>query len=268
MTASAALAGALLVLAAPAALAAEPPAYPQAPTRREEFVEPPQWCVDLSLQAAWAQLGDWGDAVGELESRSVGDGLTIPTSNRPAYTFSFEGALLIPARGRWLLGFQYDRPTGKSEFTVRDNNSGVGGSGEFRTRANATSNAYLGVVRWLAPSRAGAVHSYLQLGVGVGSGRLEFTTPSGSAIGKGHGLAANLEAGAYVGDGVVRVRTAVGYRHHRAPLAYSRVTASSQSGLNRYYFDFADELRSFAHGRDLDLSGLFARLGATASFSR
>jgi len=254
--------------AALSAFAAEPPALPQPPVPSHHYVEPPQRALDLSLQTAWSSLGDWGDAIAGLESRSRSDGLPIVTSNRPAYTLSFEAALLFPVRGRWLAGFQYDRPTGKSEFSVRDDNGGTGGSGEFRTSVDANSNAYLAVARWLAPTREGAVHSYLQLGAGVGSARLEFVTPSGSALGKGHGFAGELEAGAYVGDGLLRLRTAVGYRYHRATLGYSRVTASSQAGLRRYYFDFNDELADFARGRDLDLGGVFARLGATLSFSR
>lgn len=254
--------------AALAAFAAEPPALPQTPVPSHHYVEPPQRALDLSLQSAWAGMGDWGSAIADLESRSRGDGLPIATSNRPAYTFSFEAAVLLPVRGRWLAGLQYDRPTGKSEFTVRDDNGGTGGTGEFRTSVDASSNAYLAVVRWLAPTREGAVHTYFQAGAGVGSVRLEFMTPSGSALGKGHGFVGTLEAGAFVGDGMVRLRTAVGARFHHARLGYSRVNASSQAGLRRYYFDFDDELADFARGRDLDLGGVFARLGATFSLSR
>jgi hypothetical protein len=262
------LAAAGLCGAALASHAAEPPALPQPPVPSHHYVEPPQRVLDLSLQAAWSALGDWGAAITDLESRSRSDGLPIATSNRPAYTLSFEAAVLMPVRDRWLAGLQYDRPTGKSEFSVRDDNGGTGGTGEFKTSADANSNAYLAVVRWLAPTREGAVHTYFQAGAGVGSARLEFSTPSGSALGKGHGFVGSLEAGAMVGDGPLRLRTAVGARFHHVKLGYSRVSASSQAGLRRYYFDFNDELADFARGRDLDLGGVFARIGAAFSFSR
>lgn len=257
----------LMVAGAPSALAAEPPAYTPPPETAAPARPRPPMSLEGSIQEAFATMGDWHDGLQSLENRSTQSGSTITTSNNPAYTTSFEFAALYPLAPRFLAGLQFDRMTGKSEFTVRENFSAGTGPGEFETQADGTSNAWLAVVRWMIAERPGA-HPYLQLGAGVGSAQLEFSTPSGGALGKGHGFAANLEAGFQVGDGPLRARAAAGWRYHRVQLGYSRIHGTSQPGVARYYFAFDDEVSAFVNGRDLDLGGAFARLGIAVAIPR
>jgi len=213
-------------------------------------------------------MGDWNDAIDELEARSRASGLEITTSNHPAYTTSFEAAALVGLEGPFHVGLQYDRVTGKSEFDVRELIATGGGPAEFPTVADAASNAWLLVGRWILPGARRGTRPYVQLGAGVGSARLTFATASGGAHGKGQGFAGNAEAGVQLGDGPFRVRFSAGFRLHRVPLSYSRVQANSQPGAARYFFDFSDEMRAFVAGRDLDLSGAYGRLGVAVALTR
>ena len=225
--------------------------------------EPPaprHYAVEASVEAGFAGMGEWNDG---LTSLSKASGLPLAKDNLPAFTSSFEAAILTEVTGRFMLGLQYDRLTGKSEFSVRELIASGGGVAEFPTVAEANSNAWLLAARWRVPGGRRGVQPYLQAGAGLGSARLSFSTSSGGAHGKGHGFAGSLEAGLHVGEGMVRVRAAAGWRLHRVKLSYNRVQAASQPGVSRYYFDFDDELRDFATGRELDLSGAFARIGVT-----
>jgi hypothetical protein len=243
------------------ARAAEPPAIPEPPPFPAAKERAPREIVfEGTLQEASAGMGGWRDGLALLEVRSRNDGLTITTSNNPGYTTSFEAAVLFSLVGPFLVGLQYDRPTGASEFDVREN-TGFGGSAEYETRAQATSNAWLLVGRWMLPGARRGVRPMLQAGAGVGSAQLEFTTPSGGAEGKGHGFVGTLESGLQVGDGSLRFAMNVGWRFHRVPLSYSRLRGTSQPGVQRFYFDFDDETRDFVTGRDVDLSGAFGRIG-------
>lgn len=262
------LAGTLAGSLAASSFAAEPPAIVTPPPPVVAEAGPRQFSLEASLQESWATMGEWGDAVAELETQARASGLTITTSNNPAYTTSFEAAALMQVRGPFLLGLQFDRLTGKSEFDLRENISPGGGSAVFPTSADATSNAWLLVARWMIPGARRGARPFVQIGAGVGSARLAFATSSGSAQGKGQAFAGNAEAGFNVGDGPFRVRASAGFRAHRVPLSYSRVQASSQSGVSRYFFDFNDELRDFATGRDLDLSGAFGRIGIVVALER
>ncbi|MEO5617820.1 MAG: hypothetical protein ABIS67_08610 [Candidatus Eisenbacteria bacterium] len=254
--------------AASSALAAEPPAIAVPPPPAATETRFRQYSFEASLQESWAGMGEWGDGIAELESRARASGLVITTSTNPAYTTSFDAEALASLRGPFLIGLQYDRLTGKSEFVVRENVSSGGGPGQFPTLADATSNAWLLVGRWMIPGARRGVRPFVQMGAGVGSARLAFSTSSGSAQGKGRGFAASAEAGFHVGDGTFRIRGSAGYRVHRVPLSYSRVQASSQPGSSRYFFDFDDELRDFVTGRDLDLSGAFGRIGVAVALER
>ena len=272
--ASATLAWSLLALAlalpcAPlASLAAEPPAIVTPREAVAKAIEPRQFLLEASLQEAWTTMGEWHDGLADLESRARQSGLLVTTSNNPAYTSSFEVAALVSTPRQLLVGIQYDRLTGKSEFTVRENTGMGGGSAEYKTVAEATSNAWLLVGRWMIPGARRGVRPFVQLGAGVGSARLEFSTPGGAAEGKGHAFAGTAEAGIHVGDGAVRVSAAAGYRVHQVHLGYSRVRAGSQPGVQRYYFDFNDELATFVDGRDVQLGGAFARLGLAVALAR
>lgn len=254
--------------AASAALAAEPPAIVVPPVPAAAESSPRQYSIEASLQESWSGMGEWNEGIADLESRARESGLTITKSNNPAYTTSFEAAALMQVHGPLLFGLQYDRLTGKSEFDLREDIAPGGGPSNFPTYADATSNAWSLVARWMIPGARRGTRPYLQAGAGVGSARLAFATSSGSAQGKGQGFAGNLEAGFHVGDGAFRVRASAGFRVHRVPLSYSRVQASSTSGFSRYFFDFDDELRDFVTGRDLDLSGAFGRIGVTLALAR
>lgn len=256
---------ALAACAGPAR-ADEPPALPPAPLPAEKAAVLREYSFEGSIQVAWALMGDWKRGLEDLQARSAADGLTIPTSTNPAYTSSFEASALTAFGGRFLLGLQFDRPTGAGEFEVRD----VDGSGfqDFKTRAQATSNAWLVIGRWMLPGARRGVRPLLQAGAGVGSAQLEFTTPSGGAEGKGHGFIGSIETGLVIGDGQTRMKIQTGWRFHRVPLSYSRVRGASNPGVRRDYFDFDDEARTFVTGRDVDLSGAFARVGVAVALSR
>ncbi len=271
--AATAFAIAALAFAAPAgsaptaATAAEPPAYPASPPPRAEARATRGFVAELALQQAWAGMGEWNDGVASLESGARASGLAVTTSNLPATTTSFEAAILARLRPGLFAGIQYDRPTGKSEFAVREA-SGGGALAEYPTEADATSNAWLVAARWTLPGARRGTSAYAQAAAGVGSARLQFSAPGGTALGKGHGFAGSLELGVVAGDGPLGLRFAAGWRHHRTPLSYSGTRASSQSGGSRFAFDFDDELRDFVAGRDLDLGGPFARIGATLAWER
>ncbi len=265
---------ALLPLLAALALAAcvararadEPPALPPGALPAEKTPLLRENAFEGSVQVAWALLGDWKHGLDELQARSVADGLPIATSANPAYTSSFEATALTAVGPHFFLGLQYDRPTGAGEFEVRDND---GASVlDFRTRAQATSNAWLVVGRWMLPGARRGVRPLLQAGVGVGSAQLEFTTPSGGAEGKGHAFVGSIETGVVIGDGSMRMKVQTGWRFHRVPLSYSRVRGASEPGVRRDYFDFDDETRAFVTGRDVDLSGAFARIGISVVMQR
>jgi len=247
--------------AAAGARAAEPPAIPETPPPAAKVATPREVSLEASIQETWSFMGDWHDALATLEARSRADGLTVTTSNNPAYTTSFDAVVFFTLRGPLRVGLQYDRMTGKSEFKVRENFSPGTGPNEYETSADARSNAWLFALRWMLPGARRGVRPYAQLSAGVGSAQLDFETPSGGAEGKGHGFASNLEAGFQVGDGVVRIRAHAGWRFHRVPLSYSRVRGTSYPGLRRFYFDFDDEARDFVIGRDVDLGGAFGRIG-------
>ena len=263
------LAAALAVQFAPRpTFAAEPPAIVVPPELPAKAIEPRQFLFEASFQEVWTTMGEWHDGIADLEARARQSGLEITTSNNPGYTTSFEAAGLISARGPILLGVQYDRITGKSEFDVHERIGFGAGSAQYETVAEATSNAYLLVGRWMIPGARRGVRPFVQLGAGVGSARLAFSTSGATAEGKGHAFAGTLEAGIHVGNGPLRVRAGAGYRSHRVPLSYSRVLASSLPGVQRYFFDFNDELGAFVSGRDVDLGGAFARLGLAVALAR
>ena len=252
-----------LALAAGAALvrADEPPALPPAPPPAEKTPLLREYSFEGSVQVAWALMGDWKRGLDDLQARSVAAGLPIASSTIPGYTSSFEATALTPVGPHFLLGLQYDRPTGAGDFEVRDND---GASVlDFKTRAQASSNAWLIVGRWMLPGARRGVRPLLQAGAGVGSAQLEFTTPSGGAEGKGHGFIGSIETGVVIGDGQTRMKIQTGWRFHRVPLSYSRVRGASEPGVRRDYFDFDDETRAFVTGRDVDLSGAFARIGVS-----
>ena len=254
-----------LVACAVVARADEPPALPPGRLPAEKAVTPRESSFEGSLQVAWALMGEWKTGLAELQARSIADGLTIPTSTNPAYTSSFEATALTAAGGPFLVGLQYDRPTGAGEFEVRD----VDGSGfqDFKTRAQATSNAWLVVGRWMLPGARRGVRPLLQAGAGVGSAQLEFTTPSGGAEGKGRGFIASLETGLVIGDGQLRMKIQTGWRFHRVPLSYSRVRGASSLARRDYFVDDG-ATRAFVTGRDVDLSGAYARLGVAVAITR
>ena len=260
------LVGLALAACADLARADEPPALPPAPPPAEKTPLLHEYAFEGSVQVAWALMGEWRRGLDDLQARSTAAGLTVPTSTNPAYTSSFEATALTAVGAHFLLGLQYDRPTGAGEFEVRD----VEGSGfqDFKTRAQATSNAWLVVGRWMMPGARRGVRPLLQAGAGVGSAQLEFTTPSGGAEGKGHGFIASLETGVVIGDGPTRLKIQTGWRFHRVPLSYSRVRGASEPGVRRDYFDFDDETRAFVTGRDVDLSGAFARIGVTVAMQK
>lgn len=259
---------AVLALAACAALvrADEPPALPPGRLPAERAAGLREYSFEGSIQVAWALMGEWKRGLADLQARSAADGLTIATSTNPAYTSSFEATALTAVGSHFLLGLQYDRPTGAGEFEVRD----LDGAGfqDFKTRAQATSNAWLLVGRWMLPGARRGLRPLLQAGAGVGSAQLEFTTPSGGAEGKGRGFIASIETGLVIGDGSTRMKLQTGWRFHRVPLSYSRVRGASAPGARRDYFDFDDETRSFVAGRDVDLSGAYARVGFTVAIAR
>jgi len=261
----------LFAIAAAATLvgADEPPALPPGPV---EKAPPPhtrrQFSAEFTVQAAWARMGDWKNGISDLEARSRADGLPITSASNPAYTASFEALGLASVGGPFLVGLQFDRLTGASEFDVRDAIGFNAGTAEFETRAEATSNAWLVTGRWMLPGARRGVRPYLQSGGGVGSAQLEFSTPSGGAEGKGHAFVGSLASGLLVGGGALRCRLEAGWRFHRVPLSYSRIRGTSQPGVRRDYFDFDDETRAFVTGRDVDLSGGFARIGVAVAFER
>ncbi len=261
---------ALLSVATVSAIARadEPPALPAAPVREAPVHTLRQFSVEFTVNAAWAHMGDWRNGIADLEARSRADGLPITSATNPAYTASFEAIGLVAVGGPFFAGLEFDRPTGASEFDVRDALGMNAGTAEFETRAGAASNAWLVVGRWMLPGARRGVRPYLQSGAGVGSAQLEFTTPSGGAEGKGHAFVGALAGGLLIGDGPLRARLEVGWRLHRVPLSYSRVRGTSQPGELRDYFDFDDETRAFVTGRDVDLSGGFARIGVAVAFSR
>ena len=258
-----ALAVAASSLAAPTGAAAndEPPALPPAPAPEATLHSLREYAIESSIQETWSLMGDWKNGLADLENRSRAAGLTITSSTNPAYTTSFDLCALMAVGSRFFVGIQYDRPTGASRFSVRD---AVGsGSYTFETSAEATSNAWLAVGRWMLPGARRGVRPLLQAGAGLGDAQLEFATPSGGAEGKGRAFVASIEAGLRVGDGPIRLRCDAGWRFHRVPLSYSRVRGASQPGVLRDYFDFDDETRAFVTGRDVDLSGAFVRVGAS-----
>ena len=176
-----------------------------------------------------------------------------------------EACALLPIRHNLSVGIEWDRMAGTSSFSVHEA-TGLGFSADYLTSVDATSNAWLAVVRWERAEMRGPLRPFVQLGAGYGSASLEFFSPAADAKGDGRGVAASTLVGARLGHGSLQLEASAGYRFHPVRLHYRDVRGGGgYPSFQRFFFESSDEVRAFVDGRDVDLGGPFLRLGIAFS---
>lgn len=215
--------------------------------------------ITIRLQVApnHNRMTAWREGLNDLKQLARQQFLNPSGSDLSGDGASFGGTVSTALTPHLELGAELSWIWDTNWFDVEQKTFGLAGEAlaEYRTSVAARSRVLqlVAAVRPVPDRRA----LFVQVGGGWGTGRVEFDSPGGTALGRG---------GGFVGSGVVGVelwvlQVAAGVRHHRLGVDYLTVMDTAPTDEKVDWFSSVSDLQAFVDGREAEFTAAFLRIG-------
>lgn len=203
-------------------------------------------------------MGEWRDGMSSMQSMAEARGLSI--EDESGFCVSWGTTALVHVTPRIAIGASFDWLRDMRHFSVSDFIPLLDQNASFGFGANTLDTTKQAVVAFY-PRETSRMH--VQVGAGVGSGRVELSTPGSDALGRAKGLLFSGSAGMETRFWYVDA----GWRIHRLAVTYDAVSDHAIDFARDIFADEA-EVRDFVRNRDSNLSGGWMRVGLAFHFGR